>query len=92
MLGLFRTFAAGLVRRQLLCACVAPGINKGLHDAPTCLDAISALEQRGVTNHTVVDQRLVTGASCSFKIIFIIECHPNACNSHRWARHLGIES
>src|SRR5215467_5433425 len=91
-LRLFRAFAARLVGCEVLCAGVAPGIDERLHCAPARLDAIGALEQRGVTDHAVVDQRLVAGAPCRFEIILVIERHPNACNDHRWARHLGVES
>src|SRR5262249_55210537 len=90
-LRLFRAFAAGLVGREVLCAHVAPGIKEGLHDAPTRLDAIGALKQRGVADHAVVDQRLVTGAPRRFEIILVIERHPDASNDHGRARHLGIE-
>src|SRR5262245_24366139 len=89
--GLFWAFAAGLVGGEIRCAGLAPGIDKGLHHAPARLDAVSTLEQGGIADHAVVDQRLVAGARRGLEIVLVVERHPDARNRDRGPGYLGID-
>src|SRR5262245_60796949 len=80
LVGLFGPFAAGLVGGEVRCAGPAPGIDKGLHHAPACLDGVGTLEQGGIADHAVVDQRLVAGARRGLEIVLVVEIHADARN------------
>src|SRR5262249_1630866 len=79
-LSLVRTFAARLVAGEIRCAGLAPGVNKRLYDAPAGLDAVSSLEQNGIADHAVVDQRLVAGARRGREIVLVVERHADPRN------------
>src|SRR6266852_7674241 len=66
---LTRPVAPGRVGREAARARVAPRIEKGLHDTPPRLDAGRALEERGIADHAVVDQRLVAGRGRGLEVV-----------------------
>src|SRR6476619_229144 len=59
-----------VVRRYRL-----PNIEDRSDDFPACLDHIGTLEKRGVADHAVVKQPLVTGADRLAEMIDVIEIH-----------------
>src|SRR3974390_3443063 len=98
-----RTPAPALARKQLVsfggaviacrvgrkagCAGVVPGIDEWLHHAPARLDAVGALKQDRVSDHAVVDQRLVAGARRGVEIVLVFEGHADTGDGGGRARH-----
>ena len=86
-----RTIGAGNVVREVLRRVARPDVEDRLNGLPTRLNIVSALKQRRVTNHTIIDERLVTGVRLSLKIIFVGEVHRHVAQLYRWTRALGRE-
>src|SRR3982074_3872461 len=55
-----------------------PGIEEALHGAPSRLDGIGPLEQGGVADQTIVDQRLVADRGERRKIVAVGKVHLHA--------------
>src|SRR5262249_19732544 len=89
--GLFGARAAALVRGEIRCAGLAPGIDEGLEQGAARLDGVSALEQGGVADHAVVDQRLIAGARRGLEIVLVVEPHSDARHRDGGAGYLRIE-
>src|SRR5580704_10245734 len=68
-----------------------PGVEHRLHDPPTGLDIVSALEQSRIAVHAVIDQSLITRARRSIEIILVVELHFDAAHMHFRPRDLGAE-
>src|SRR5262249_41532523 len=75
--GLRRSIAAGLIGREVSRASVGPCIDERLHDAPASLNAVGSLEQDRITDHAIVDQRLVAGTLHGIEIVLVLERHAN---------------
>src|SRR6516162_2182447 len=87
--GLDGPLAAGLVHGKVLAAGAAPGVDEGLDHAPAGFDSVGALEQDGVADHAVIDQRLVSGARRNVDVmegpgILTLNCKP--MHSSGWMR------
>src|SRR6516162_4596972 len=85
------TFASCAIRRQVPIACVAKCVDEWLHHAPAGFDAFGPRVKNGVAGHAVIDESLVAGAWCGFKIIFIAECHAHAAERDRRPRKPASE-
>lgn len=48
-----------------------PCVERGLHGPPAGLDVVGALEQRGIADHRVINQRLVPGARLAPEIVLV---------------------
>src|SRR5712664_3772030 len=64
----------------------APDIEDRVDERPGGLDAVAAVEERGVAAHTIVEQRRV-GTTChAAKSFAITEVHRNVANAHLSSR------
>src|SRR6266851_9973028 len=70
-----RAVPAGDIAWNILGRIVCPGVQDGLHRAPARLDIVGPLEQRGVADHAVIDQRLVARTGRHVEIGLVGEVH-----------------
>ena len=90
-IGFLRSAASRRIERYCRCTIRRDRVDDRLHDPPAGFDLISALEQRRVAGHAIVDQRLVARARGKLEVILIVELHRNAAHTHARARDLGAE-
>src|SRR5262249_23307232 len=69
--------AAGGIIGEIAGRSTRPGLNQSLNGAPGRLDRIGPLEQHGVADQAVVDQRLVADRGQRREIVPISEIHLN---------------
>src|SRR2546425_11192662 len=69
----------------------APYVDDGIHQRPGGLDAVAAVEERGVAADTVVQKRRVGAARCISKSLAIAEIHGDISDAHFRARALCAE-
>src|SRR5215831_3356730 len=87
-----RTGAAGSVIGKVRGRSARPGINQAVNRTPRHLDGIGPLEQSGVADQTVVDQRLVTHRCNRLEVIAVCKIHRYAVDLNLGARTLGAEA
>src|ERR1700761_2271140 len=78
------SFAAGAVGLEPLGTGLFPGIEERLHRLPSRLDAVGALEQDVITDHTVVNQGFVAGRGLDLEIILVAKLHLDAVDRDGW--------
>ena len=83
--------AAGGIDGYVGRAIVGPGIEDGLHDAPSGLDIVGALEQRWITHHAIVDQCLVAGARRGMEMVPVVELHRDTFHADAGSGDFGAE-
>src|SRR3989475_6786257 len=69
----------------------APDVDDGIHQRPGGLDAVAAVEERGVAADTVVQKRRVGAARGISKSFAIAEIHGDVSDAHFRARALCAE-
>src|SRR5881628_1277672 len=69
----------------------APDVDDGIHQRPGRLDAVAAVEERGVAADTVVQKRRVGAARRISKSLAIAEIHGDISDAHFRARALCAE-
>src|ERR1700730_15194567 len=70
---------------------VVPQIEDRLHYLPSRFHPVGPVEQNRVTDHAVIDERLITGGRLGVKIILVGEIHPHPAERDLGARNLRAE-
>ena len=93
LVGLLRPRAAGRVDRQFAMRLrfFQASSTGCITRQPASID-VGALEQRGIADHAVVEQRLVAGAGHALESVLVAELHVDAVDLHRRARDLDAEA
>src|SRR5215472_10565254 len=78
----------GFERRGLV---ILPQIEDRLHDGPSGLDAVGAVEQHRVADHAVVNKRLVASRRLGVEIILVGEVHPHPAERDLRTRNFRAE-
>src|ERR1700730_15801950 len=87
----WRALAAGRIEFQPLGTRFFPGIEERLHCLPGGFDAVGALKQNVVADHTVIDQRLIAGRWLYLEVVPVTEVHPDAADSDCRSWHFAVE-
>ena len=91
-IGGIRAGAAGRVIGEIDNGIACPGIEQALHRAPSGFDRIGALEQTGVADKAVVDERFVADRCERGEIVAVCKVHIHAVDLNLGARPLGAET
>src|SRR6516162_6692829 len=86
------TGAAGGIVGEIVGGGARPGLEQTLHGAPGRLDRIGPLEQGGVADETIVDQRLVTHRRHRREIVSVGKVHVDAVDFDLGTGALGAET
>src|SRR5712671_4347512 len=69
--GRLGALAPGGIIRKVLCGIARPAIEQSLDRAPSRLDRIGPLEQSGIPDQTIIDQRLVAHGRERLEIVVV---------------------
>src|SRR5262249_18826448 len=83
--------AAGDIVRKIARRIVGPGIEDGLHRLPARFDIVRALEQGRVSNHAIVEERLVTDVGRHLEIRLVGKIHADIAQLYRRPGLFGRE-
>src|ERR1043166_1895809 len=84
--GLARRVVGKIARWQRL-----PDVQNRHRNVPRRLDDVVTLEQRGIANHRVVQERLVAGARFSPEEVIVVKIHTHRLEAYRGARHFRFQ-
>src|SRR5215831_2431549 len=91
LVGGGRALAAGGIVGEVLGRVARPVVEDGLHGPPARLDVVGTLEEGGIADHAVVEQRLVAGGGRRIEIGLVGEVHADVAEIHGEAGPLGGE-
>src|SRR5262249_44853454 len=84
--------AAGGIIGEIISRSACPGIEEALYGAPSRLDRVRPLEQGGVSDEAIVDQRLVADRRQRREIVPVGKVHVDAVDFDLGTGALGAET
>src|SRR5262249_5044662 len=82
----FRSLAARWIVRKRRRRPLGPGLENGIHQGPSSLHAVRAIEKRRITSDAIIDQRSVRIARTASERLLIPKVHLHRTNLHMSAR------
>ena len=80
VVGFGRPAVAGRISGGRSAFAVRSRVEQRLNDTPAVFDLLGTLEQRRITDHAVVDQRLVARARSHLEVFLVVEPHLDAAD------------
>src|SRR5208337_1314226 len=89
VIGLLRPPASRRIESQPIASVLFPAIENRIHELPGEVHGIGAIEQRGITEHTIEQQGFISGGRRRPERFSVKEFHLHGANLHGGAGQLG---